>query len=50
MPVLMVALLALSAFAAIGLLLAAAVIMETREKKQKQEHSAPPFVGRHLTH
>ena len=38
MPVLMLALLALGAFAAIGLLLATAVVLESRSHKQMQKH------------
>lgn len=47
MPVLMLALLALAAFGAIGFLLAAAVILEQRSHKKPQSTFASIAVPRH---
>jgi len=47
MPVLMVALLALAAFGAIGALLAAAVLLEQRSHKKPSVHIGPAVITGH---
>lgn len=47
MPVLMVALLALAAFGAIGALLAAAVLLEQRSHKKSAIHAGSMVTPRH---